>query len=80
MRTKPLYFLVVTTLILGTVSCKKNYDHACKCEFPNGNPAQTSYFNDVTKEEAETRCANEQETTNTGVTDPDLIVTCKLKD
>ncbi len=51
----------------------------CECEFLDGKPAPTTYYSDITKEQAETNCANMQESMNTYVTDSSLVVSCALK-
>jgi hypothetical protein len=79
MKTTTLYSALVAIILLVSIGCKKNYDHMCECEFLDGKPAPTTYYSDITKEQAETNCANMQESMNTYVTDSSLVVSCALK-
>lgn len=79
MKIKTLYSLLVATLVLTSVGCKKEHDHVCECEFRDGKPAPTTYYNDISKEQAENQCAAMEQSMNQYATDSSLVVTCSLR-
>ncbi len=79
MKIKTLSSEIAATLLLVSAGCRKKHDHVCECKFPDGKLAPTTYYNDISAEQAENQCADMEQSMNYYTTDSSLVVSCSLK-
>lgn len=79
MKTTTHYYILFATLLLLSAGCKKKHDHVCECNYPDGKPAPTTYYNDISAKQAENQCAAMEQSMNQYATDSSLVVSCALK-